>query len=203
MAKKKTKTKKKIKKKIVKKVIDEESKLTDKQQRFCEEYVVDFNATQAAARAGYSKKTSQQQGTENLAKPVIKKKIDELKKQFVERVNVKKEDIINELSKIAFSNFYANIIKLGKGKGLTIDEESTIAQFSETDTQFGTTKKYKGYDKIKALELLGKHLAMFTDNVNSTNTNVVTFAQGLDAVHQQLKSNPELLAQMKKDLVDE
>jgi len=48
------------------------AKLTDKQKRFCEEYLVDFNATQAAVRAGYSESTSQQMGSENLSKPVIK-----------------------------------------------------------------------------------------------------------------------------------
>jgi len=58
------------------------SKLTSKQKRFCEEYLVDFNATKAAIRAGYSKKTAQAIGAENLTKPVIsdfiKKKQDEI-----------------------------------------------------------------------------------------------------------------------------
>lgn len=55
------------------------SNLTDKQRRFCEEYVVDWNATQAAIRAGYSEKTAKETGCENLTKPNIKKHIDECK----------------------------------------------------------------------------------------------------------------------------
>lgn len=53
------------------------AKLTDKQKRFCEEYLKDFNGTQAAIRAGYSEATSQQIGSENLSKPVIKEYLNE------------------------------------------------------------------------------------------------------------------------------
>ena len=51
--------------------------LTDKQKRFCDEYLIDLNATQAAIRAGYSKKTARQTATENLSKPYIQKYIKE------------------------------------------------------------------------------------------------------------------------------
>ena len=52
-------------------------KLTPKQQLFCDEYLIDLNATQAAIRAGYSEKTARQTGQENLSKPDIKKYIEE------------------------------------------------------------------------------------------------------------------------------
>jgi phage terminase small subunit len=57
------------------------SKLTDKQEMFCKEYLIDLNATQAAIRAGYSKKTANEQGSQNLVKLSIQKRIAELKEE--------------------------------------------------------------------------------------------------------------------------
>ena len=60
-------------------------KLTDKQQRFCEEYVIDLNGTQAAIRSGYSSKTARSISNENLTKPDIREYISELQKEIQER----------------------------------------------------------------------------------------------------------------------
>ncbi len=65
------------------KIPQPDRKLTPKQKRFCEEYVVDFNATQAAIRAGYSKKSAYSIGPENLKKPKIRNYIRELKQYQV------------------------------------------------------------------------------------------------------------------------
>ncbi len=78
-----------------------QKKLTDKQQRFVEEYTVDMNATQAAIRAGYSEKTAGATGNENLKKPEIKKAIAEAKQKTGEEINLTKEMIINGLLEIA------------------------------------------------------------------------------------------------------
>lgn len=103
-------------------------KLTDKQKRFCEEYLVDLNATQAAFRAGYSRKTAYSIGDENLKKPEIREYLQELIDQRSERTGITADTVLKELERIALS-----------------DAEIT------------------GKEKIKALELLGKHLGLFTE----------------------------------------
>lgn len=103
-------------------------KLTDKQKRFCEEYLIDLNATQAALRAGYSKRTAYSIGDENLKKPEIQNYLSELMKKRSERTGIKADDVINELKSVAFT-------------------ETNIT----------------GKEKIKALELLGKHLGLFAN----------------------------------------
>lgn len=72
-------------------------KLTAKQQRFVEEYSIDFNATQAALRAGYSEKTCGAIGTENLAKPLIQEAITEMRRALSKKVEITRETLIAEL----------------------------------------------------------------------------------------------------------
>ena len=74
-----------------------EPKLTLKQRRFIEEYLIDFNATQAAIRAGYSEKTAYSVGHENLSKPEIKSEIDRLTTQMTEKAIVTKEMVLQGL----------------------------------------------------------------------------------------------------------
>jgi phage terminase small subunit len=78
--------------------------LTAKQARFVEEYLVDMNATGAARRAGYSKKTAEQQGYENLRKPEIHRAIAAARAQLSERCQVSLDDITRELTRMGFAN---------------------------------------------------------------------------------------------------
>lgn len=73
------------------------AKLTPKQQRFVDEYLIDLNATQAAIRAGYSPKTAYSIGDENLKKPEIKKAIEQAQKERSERTLVTQDDVIRGL----------------------------------------------------------------------------------------------------------
>ncbi len=102
-------------------------KLSVKHKRFCEEYLVDLNATQAAIRAGYKEKTARSQGQRLLTNVDIQKYIAELQKKQSERTGITADTVLKELEKIAL-----------------------------TDTEIS------GKEKIKALELLGKHLGMFS-----------------------------------------
>ena len=72
-------------------------KLTAKQERFVEEYIVDLNATQAAIRAGYSEKTARQTGSENLSKPYIQEAIAEAKQNRSDRLQVTQDGVIKGL----------------------------------------------------------------------------------------------------------
>lgn len=144
-------------------------KLTKKQQLFVDEYLIDLNATQAAIRAGYSTQTAYSIGEENLKKPEIKNSIEIALAERSRRTGISADRIINELARIAFVN-PADIINFDEAtvKDTAIrDDTATISsvKVKTIPTEDGdiTEREVKTYDKIKALELLGKHLGMFSD----------------------------------------
>ena len=79
-------------------------KLNDRQKRFANEYLIDFNATQAAIRAGYSEKTANRIGSENLSKLDIAKYIEKRKKARINRTQINQDFVLVELLKIAMTN---------------------------------------------------------------------------------------------------
>lgn len=158
------------------------AKLTDKQKQFCEEYLIDLNATQAAIRAGYSTKTATVTACENLMKPNIQEYISLLKGKREERTNITQDMVVNELAKTAFGSIKDLYDEKGLMKEpyqLDDDVASTISSFkskremlekdSDGNPVFGVIDEYKRLDKLKALEMLGKHLGIFEkDNKQST-----------------------------------
>ncbi len=78
--------------------------LNPKQERFCQEYLVDLNATRAAIRAGYSPRTANEIGAENLAKPSIADRVAQLMAERQERTEVTQDEVVRELAFIAFSD---------------------------------------------------------------------------------------------------
>jgi len=112
------------------------AKLTDKQRRFVQEYLVDRNATQAAIRAGYSKKTAKQMGTENLAKPAIAEAITKGQKRVSEKLDVTIENVVAELAKLAFANMddYVEVMADGSAavdlRNLNRDQMAAIGEVS-------------------------------------------------------------------------
>lgn len=124
-------------------------KLTNKQKRFCEEYLIDLNATQAAVRAGYSEKTADRIANQNLKKLEVQQYLQKLMQERSERTKISADDVVRELERIAM-----------------------------TDTEI------TGKEKIKALELLGKHLGMFS-NGGSDDSKVL---EKLDEVLGGIKS---------------
>ena len=150
---------------ITKKI--EYNKLSAKRQRFVDEYCVDFNGTQAAIRAGYSPNSANMQAARLLANDNIRKALDEKRLEIAESSKLKVSDVIDELRNIAFSDitqvvsFSAAKAKVKSSRKLTEDAKKTIASVSQT--QAGLTVKL--HDKVKALELLGRYLNIFTDRV--------------------------------------
>ena len=149
-------------------------KLTPKQRRFVDEYLVDLNATQAAIRAGYSRKTAASIGEENLRKPEIQAAIQEAMKARQERTEVTQDSVVKELARIAFGDprnvmtWGPGGVKLKASAELTDDEAAFVSEVSETTTEHGGSLKLKTNDKLKALELLGRHLGMFKEKVEVT-----------------------------------
>lgn len=125
-------------------------KLTAKQRRFIQEYLIDLNATQAAIRAGYSKNSARQVGTENLSKPSIKQAIDERLKQIDEEKTADAKEI---------REFWTRVMRG--------DEKETVLRYDSEGHQVETEISVSMKDRIRASELMGKSFAMFTDKVDS------------------------------------
>lgn len=142
--------------------------LTKKQKLFCEEYLIDLNATQAAIRAGYSPETAGAIGAENLKKPQIQKAIARAMADRSRRTGVNADRVVMELAKIAFVNA-ADVIDADDAtlKADAADEDLAAVQSVKVKTfgEDGVEREIKLADKIKALELLGRHLGMFNDRL--------------------------------------
>lgn len=145
--------------------------LTKKQKLFVEEYLIDLNATQAAIRAGYSPDTAQQMGSENLSKPVIKNAINKAIADRSRRTGINQDRVIQEIAKMAFLN-PVDVIDMDEAtiKGEANRDDTACIASVKVKVIPGeggniTEREVKIYDKLKALELLGKHLGMFTDKL--------------------------------------
>lgn len=136
-----------------------DTKLNEKQKRFCNEYLIDLNATQAAIRAGYSEKTSYSIGSELLKKPEVQTYLQHLADKRSEKLELTPEWVLEQIMDVA-----------------------------------KTTAKDK--DKLKALELLGKHLVLFTEKMQHGGT--IKFKQDVGKAENLLKHYSEHYAGGKK-----
>lgn len=141
--------------------------MNQKQTRFCEEYLIDLNATQAAIRAGYSPDTAGAIGAENLKKPQIQKAIAKAMADRSRRTGVNAERVVMELAKIAFVNAADVIADDATLKSNATPEDLAAVQSVKVKSfgEDGVEREIKLADKIKALELLGRHLGMFDDRL--------------------------------------
>lgn len=163
------------------------AKLTEKQQRFVDEYLIDLNATQAAIRAGYSVKTANEQGSQNLAKLSIQQAIAEQMAERSKRTGINQDRVVLELAKIALVKMTDIVDSHGRIKSDASPDdlaciESVKYKESESDTGSSVEREVKIASKLKALELLGKHLGMWNDklDVNITQPIVITGEDALE-----------------------
>jgi len=146
-------------------------KLTDKQKLFCEEYLVDLNATQAARRAGYSEKTAYSQGQRLLKNVEAQKLVQSKMGDRSDRTQITQDRVLDEIAAIAFGDIRKLFNEDGTLKPITdLDDDAAkiIAGFDINTVigdEFGgiKTTKVKTNDKLRSLEMLGKHLVLFTD----------------------------------------
>ena len=158
----------------------EGTSLTPRQARFIKEYLVDLNATQAAVRAGYSQKTASIIGQENLRKPNIATAIKDAQQQRSARTDVTADAVVRELAYIAFgdiSGLFDAQGRLREAHDLAPGVRARIAAIDvvrERTRAVGDTTveessvKVRVWDKVRALELLAKHLGLLTEQVNVT-----------------------------------
>lgn len=149
--------------------------LTAKQERFVAEYLIDLNATQAAIRAGYSKKTAKQVGSENLTKPDIQAAVSDAQAKRSKRTEVTQDRVLAELAKVGFSDLRRVLTSTGglippqdwddETAGAIGSLEVVVRPSAEVDEdgnrEIEHVHKIKAWDKLSALEKIGKHLGMF------------------------------------------
>ena len=163
--------------------------MTKKQKRFIEEYLIDLNATQAAIRAGYSPDTAKAIGCENLTKPDIRAHIDRAMAERSKRTGVNADRVVQELAKIAFVNATEVIDpKTATVREDALPEDTAAIQSVKVKTfgEDGLEREIKMADKIKALEMLGRHLGMFKDKLELSG-GLDTEKTKLDDLLQQLR----------------
>lgn len=128
------------------------AKMTAKQQRFCDEYLIDLNATQAAIRAGYSKKTAGVMAAENLTKPIISEYIEK-------RMAEKESSLIASQDEVLK---YLTSVLRGQSKSEVVVVEGAGEGYSEARTM---EKAPDEKERLKAAELLGKRYGLYTEKI--------------------------------------
>ena len=122
--------------------------MTPRQQKFCDEYLISGNATEAAIKAGYSRKTAKQTGSENLAKPDLRAYIDEQLAKIQSAKIADAEEVMKYLTSVMRGEHTEQVLKL-VGEGV------------QTVTDIDVSAK----ERLKAAELIGKRYGLFTEKV--------------------------------------
>lgn len=165
--------------------------LTEKQKRFVEEYLIDLNATQAAIRAGYATKRASEQGHQLLQKTTVSEVIKKALAERSRRTGINQDRVVQELAKIALVkitdvvNDDCEILPDADEADLAAIESVKVRTVPTKSGEIGVERAVKLSSKLKALELLGKHLGMFTEKVEVSG---ITQEQSkLDAILEQMK----------------
>lgn len=148
--------------------------LTDKQKKFCKEYVIDYNGTQAAIRAGYSEKTAKVQASQLLREEKILTVIKSYQKEQMQELCLSEEKVINDLYTILMHCMSAQ----------------PVMEWDYEEHDYVKTGEYQFDSKgaLKAIELLGKHLGMFNGKNNKTpdvNDNSKEFKVLINSINNQ------------------
>ena len=147
------------------------AKLTAKQQRFCDEYLIDLNATQAAIRAGYSEKTAAVIATENLRKPNIKEYIEKRMEEKEKSLIADQDEVMKYLSAVMRRQLKDSVVVTlqSKTEKWVVDEDTgklkkqTITEETPAVVEIPAQLR----DANKAAELLGKAYGIYTDRIEA------------------------------------
>lgn len=179
-------------------------KLTDKQEQFCLEYLKDLNATQAAIRSGYSEKTANEQGPRLMSNKHILDRIAELKEERNERIQADADYVIQRLLEIDKLNIADILKENGDLKPVNQWSEAWQRSIQALDIQVKTIEDIEVYikkirlpDKIRNLELIGKHInvSAFKEKVEISGNNDSPII-----IHVTSPETKEKLEKLKADL---
>ena len=179
--------------------------LNEKQSMFCLEYIKDFNATQAAISAGYSEKTAGSQGHDLLKKPEIQKEIatnvaersertkvdaDWLLKRLALEADADLNDLYSEDGGLKPVNQWPKIWRQGLVSG--IDSHQEYEYIAGEKVPAGVVQKIKLSDRVKRLEMIGKHVdvSAFSENLNHTGSVSIAIADILGSIDGTSKGLP-------------
>ena len=148
--------------------------LTDKQDIFVREYLISLNGAEALRKAGYKTKRPEKYAHELRKNPDIAAAIEDGMKARAQRLEVAADNVVKELAKVAFFDLCRivtiekNGIKIKETENISADDRCALADIHDTTTRSGGySRRVKAHDKLRALELLGRHLGMFTDRVET------------------------------------
>lgn len=157
-----------------------EQPLTAKQRRFVDEYLVDLNATQAAIRAGYSKRTATAIGYENLRKPHLAAAIQAGVGKLMRTAEITAQEVISELTRLSrarlddVARWSEDGLRLIPSGELEIEGLTSVKSIKSTKTTGEdwekTTLEVRQHDKLRALALLAKYFGLLTDRVEHSGT---------------------------------
>lgn len=133
------------------------AKLTPKQQRFVDEYLIDLNATQAAIRAGYSEKLANTNASKLLQNTTIKNAIQQAMNERQNRTQIDQDYVINTI---------VDTIERCKQARPVVDKSGEPVYIENADGEIVPAYKFDASNVLKGAELLGRHLGMFNDKLN-------------------------------------
>lgn len=164
--------------------------ITEKQKKFVEEYLIDLNATQAAIRAGYSVKNAGKIGHELLEKTRISNEVTKKIAERSRRTGINADRVLIELAKIAF----VNVDDVIESKDATLKENASRDDLAaiqsikvKTFGEDGVEREIKLADKLKALDMLGRHLGMWNDKLQ------------VSGMEEEQKKLADILQQLRGD----
>lgn len=163
-----------------------ETKLTPKQERFCEEYVIDLNATQAAIRAGYSQKTANEQSSRLLANVNIQSYISELKNKASEIIEISHQYVLNTLKQWLEYDITETIeLEPAQIKQLPIEIKRLITSYKITRIELGedvvkTTIELKFVSKEKAIEMVNRHIGFYEKDNEQSKALIIQQITGME-----------------------
>lgn len=163
------------------------ARMTEKQKRFVEEYLIDLNATQAAIRAGYSPKYADREGHKLVENSRVSEAIEKALAERSRRTGINQDRVVQELAKIAFVkitdvvNDDCEILPDADEADLAAIESVKVKSIPTKSGEVGVEREVKLSSKLKALELLGKHLGMWNNKLD-VNMNVPVIFEGEDNI---------------------
>ena len=174
--------------------MDQSLELTPKQARFCAEYFVDLNATQAALRAGYSRATAE--NGKLMASPNIRRALQQRSAELNAEHELARHRIFTELEKIAFASMGDYFDDAGKPKPLNLvgaDAKAALGSYHLTETDKGSSVRIRLNNKLAALEKMARHIGFYgfalgNKDVGGQRSEVGSQKSGVDSLMAEVGS---------------
>ncbi len=146
--------------------------MRDREEQFCQEYLIDLNPVQAALRAGYARSTAENayrwiKAGDEREKPRVRARVDALMAQRSRRTGINADRVLMELGRLGFADI-TDIVDAATGElreGVSKDDAAAVASIRVKRGADFTEREVRLWDKNRSLELLGKHLGLFTERM--------------------------------------